>query len=112
MSSTYPITNGFHGTPIRRVEPMFLQPRRFPEYLKLQNRAERREDIAELSSGGLGAKIDAARGGSRDETIARIGDVLPVEQGLEGLAPARSAGSAEAAGAAIAGMGRLIDVLA
>lgn len=111
MSETYPILTGFYGTPFRRVEPTFLQPRRFPEYLRLQNLAERRVDIAELSSGGLVRGVDAGSVGSGDETLAKIGDVLPVEPGA-GAQPSASKPTGQVSMVrGIDGLGRMIDVL-
>ena len=111
MSETYPILTGFYGTPFRRVEPIFLQPRRYPEYLRLQNLYERRVDIAELSTGGLGRGVEAASGGSRDETLARIGDVLPVEPGVSAMPAAFKPAGTMPMASGIDGLGRMIDVL-
>jgi len=105
---------GFYGTPFRRVEPTFLQPRRYPEYLRLQNISERRVDIAEFSSGGLGRGVEAGSGGSggsRDETLAKIGDVLPIEPGAGATPSAFKPAGQQPMVRGIDGLGRMIDVL-
>jgi hypothetical protein len=120
VQETGAIPTGLFDSPWRRAEGVFLQPRRFPEYLRLQNVRDRGVDLAELSptvrraGDGGGEPPVAPAGSGRDATLARIGEVRPVEP--------RGCGASAAAGSghpdpppttrSIDGLGRMIDLMA
>lgn len=119
MLETGAIPIGFNDSPWRRAEPVFLQPRRFPEYLRLQNIRDRGVDLAELSprarAVGDGAAADPSdpTAPRLDQTLARIGEVRPVKPGGSGEAPQASACACPPATTqSIDGLGRMIDVMA
>ena len=95
---------------------MFLQPRRFPEYLRLQNIRDRGVDIAELSPASVKAGTTPAESPSeaaRDNTLARIGEVLPAEGvSQSGPACACDSGVPRLVHSGFDGLGRMIDVVA
>lgn len=120
MPETGSISTGFFDSPWRRSEAVFLSPRRFPEYLRVQNIRDRTEDVAELSGGvarrvGGASEIDAAPDPARrDATVARIGDVPPVARSASGPSggPAVQAQCPPAHPRSIDGLGRMIDLMA
>lgn len=116
MSDTGSIPIGYYDAPQGRAQAIFQQPRRFPEYLRLQNIRERVVDIVEFSGPGIDAPsraTDAVAGPACDRTLARIGDVLPVtpaESSTE--AGSNSASPVPTNSHMIDGIGRMIDVIA
>lgn len=94
---------------------MYQQPPRFPEALRLQNALDRAQgraaDLVELSRP---ARPDATQEiGSTDGTLARIGDVPPVEA-PDTQACARACPSQRPAPLTrhADGLGRMIDLIA
>jgi hypothetical protein len=107
---------GIYDSPWRRSEGVFLQPRRFPEYLRLQNIRDRVDDIHEI---GARPNDDPARdgwanGAARDATLAKIGEVLPVDQSERagGLCDRPCPATPPASTTSIDGLGRMIDTIA
>ena len=114
--STLPTSSiGSHSTPPRRVEPVFQQPPRFPEALRLQNALDRAQgrgaDLVEFSGP---AQPDAAEKiGATDGTLARIGDVPAVESPeAEACARACPPSSPAQRTRQPDGLGRMIDLIA
>ena len=107
---------GLFGSPWRRVESVFLQPRRFPEYLRLQNVRDRGFDLPKLTGAAGGrACVPGAQGSAepgRDPTLARIGDVPPVEPQAVCARGGDAAPDPPATTRAIDGLGRMIDLMA
>ena len=120
-----------YGTPQRASLAVFAQPRRFPEYLRLQNIRERTVDVVALSPESLEAERACApaaaksqSGAGCDDTLARIGDAKiadVLESEAEGAIGGGAAGGASAplpamtvpgrGGVPADAVGRMIDMI-
>lgn len=108
---------GIYATPSRRIEAVFQQPRRFPEYLRLQNIRDR-VDVSQGIAAGSGTRVamDPTVPDARDATLARIGEIRPVDDAsCSDVAEQCSSACDQASRGAmipVDGLGRMIDVIA